>query len=99
MDDVRLEAGFGAILDAGKSVTLCNGKTAGEALVLQGRPIGEPVVQHGPFVMNSQEDIGQAFADYRAGMFGKWDWGKPDPVHKRDEQRFANHDGKREVPA
>lgn len=99
MDDVRLEAGFGAVLDASKSVTLCNGKTAGEALVLQGRPIGEPVVKHGPFVMNSQEEIGQAFTDYRAGMFGKWDWGKPDPVHKRDEQRFANHDGEREVPA
>lgn len=96
--DVSVEKGLGAVLDASKPITLRNGDTPGEALVLQGRPIAEPVVQHGPFVMNSQDEIGQAFADYRAGSFGTWGWGKADPVHKRDERRFANRDGQREVP-
>lgn len=36
-------------------------------LLIAGQPIGEPIVQHGPFVMNTQEEIMQAFADYRSG--------------------------------
>ncbi len=32
-----------------------------------GRPLGEPIVQRGPFVMNTEEEIQRAFADYRAG--------------------------------
>ncbi len=39
-------------------------------LVLSGEPIEEPVVSHGPFVMNTQEEIRQAFADYRSGRMG-----------------------------
>jgi quercetin 2,3-dioxygenase len=39
-------------------------------LFLNGAPIGEPVVGQGPFVMNSEAEIAQAFADYRAGLMG-----------------------------
>ena len=62
-----------------------------ELLLLQGRPIGEPVVQHGPFVMNTREEIQQAFADYQQTRFGGWPWGNEAPVHPRDEGRFAKH--------
>lgn len=69
-----------------------------EVLVLQARPIGEPVVSHGPFVMNTKEEIAQTFKDYERTQFGGWPWPKQDPVHAREEGRFARHaDGRVET--
>jgi len=62
-----------------------------ELLVLQGRPIGEPVAAHGPFVMNNPAEIQQAIRDYQRTGFGGWPWPVDDPVHGRDEGRFAKH--------
>jgi hypothetical protein len=62
-----------------------------EALVLQGRPIGEPVAAHGPFVMNDPSEIERAIADYRRTGFGGWPWPVDDPVHDKNEGRFAKH--------
>lgn len=65
--------------------------------MLQGRPIGEPVVQHGPFVMNTEEEIHQALVDYRDTEFGGWPWADDAPVHPREQGRFAVHvDGREE---
>jgi quercetin 2,3-dioxygenase len=70
-------------------------QAATEILVLQGKPIGEPVAQHGPFVMNTRAEIQQAFQDYQRTKFGGWPWASDDPVHPREEGRFAKHaDGK-----
>ena len=65
--------------------------------MLQGRPIDEPVVQYGPFVMNTQAEIREAFEDYRKDQFGGWPWDRNDPVHPRSVGRFAKYaDGKEE---
>ncbi len=73
------------------AIALQGGDDETQLLMLQGRPIGEPVAQHGPFVMNTQAEIHQAFADYRRTEFGGWPWGRSDPVHPRDKGRFAQH--------
>lgn len=68
-----------------------------EFLLLQGHPIDEPIVKHGPFVMNEKHEINQAISDYRKTQFGGWPWAKSDPVHTRDSGRFAIHaNGRRE---
>jgi hypothetical protein len=64
-----------------------------EFLLLQGRPIGAPVAQYGPFVMNTREEVAQAIADYQRTQFGGWPWPSLDPVHPRDAGRFARHVG------
>lgn len=74
-----------------------NDDSEAELLVLQGRPIGEKVVQHGPFVMNEPEQIREAIHDYQRTRFGGWPWQGPGPVHPREAERFAVHaDGRRE---
>jgi redox-sensitive bicupin YhaK (pirin superfamily) len=81
----------GVQLRAEQDVTLTNGPDAGELLLLQGRPIGEPVAQYGPFVMNTSIELRQAFQDYQRTQFGGWPWPSNGPVHPREEGRFARH--------
>jgi redox-sensitive bicupin YhaK (pirin superfamily) len=78
-------------LDQGTEVPVQNGPTQSELLYLQARPINEPVVQYGPFVMNTRDEIQQAFRDYRLTGFGGWPWPTDDPVHPREDGRFARH--------
>ncbi len=72
-------------------LALVNGPAESELLLLQGRPIGEPVAQAGPFVMSSDEELRQAFEDYRRTGFGGWPWPSTEPVHPRAQGRFAQH--------
>jgi len=53
-----------------RGVELRTGDGGAELLLLAGRPLGEPIAFGGPFVMNTQAEIEQAFADYEAGTFG-----------------------------
>ncbi len=87
-----------AEVDPAVSLIFQNGDETSKVLILQGKPINEPVVQHGPFVMNSREEIQQAFEDYHATQFGGWPWAKYDQVHDRSLGRFAKHaDGREEL--
>ncbi|MCU1277677.1 MAG: Pirin, partial [bacterium] len=86
-------------LRADAEVALENGADAAELLLLQGRPIGEPVAAQGPFVMTTQAEIAEAFADYQRTQFGGWPFASSDPTHPRDAGRFARHaDGRVERP-
>ena len=84
-------------VDAGQDAVLENTGERAEVLMLQGRPINEPVVQRGPFVMNTVDEIRQAHMDYQRTRFGGWPWGDDGPVHGREQGRFARHpDGRLE---
>lgn len=56
-----------AVLSDGDRVKLTAGDAGARALLLAGKPLHEPVVQYGPFVMNTRAEIEQAVADYRSG--------------------------------
>mmetsp|Transcript_27563 Transcript_27563/g.64695 ORF Transcript_27563/g.64695 Transcript_27563/m.64695 type:complete len:359 (+) Transcript_27563:127-1203(+) len=89
-------------LDATKDVTIelpREAQDVTEFLVLQGKPIDEPVVQHGPFVMNTHREIQQAFSDYQRTQFGGWPWHRDDVIFPSNKRRFARVDGKETFPS
>jgi len=89
--DGREIARSGVRLRAEVAATIEAGGEAVDILMLQGKPIGEPVVQYGPFVMNTRQEIQQAFADYQRTRFGGWPWDADAPVLPREQGRFARH--------
>jgi len=95
----KVEGSKGLSLDSRSPTELSAGASAVETLVLQARPIGEPVVQHGPFVMNTRAEIVQAFEDYKTTQFGGWPWPRNEMVHGPALERFAKYpDGRTEKP-
>ena len=89
VDGQNVESHRSADLHSGQRILVENGPRESRILLLQGKPITEPVVQYGPFVMNSEAEIEQAFADFRKTEFGGWPWPEPDPVQERRMGRFA----------
>ena len=95
--DQTVMAGNAVTLAAGRDIPLRNGPAESEFLLLQGLPIGEPIAQYGPFVMNDEQGLRQAFTDYRTTNFGGWPWPNDGPTHPRSETCFAKHiDGRLE---
>lgn len=95
-EDVRVgglpvSKGIGARVRGDAPTEISSHGGPAEFLLLQGMPIGAPVFQMGPFVMNSHEELRQAVIDYNRTQFGGWPWNRPDPVHARTEGRFALH--------
>ena len=98
-DGETVERGHGAVVVCNRDVEV-TADAAVELLVLQGRPLGEPVEQYGPFVMNDRAGIEQAFTDYRRTRFGGWPWPDDEPTHGNDPARFARRpDGSTEHPS
>ena len=97
IDGQDLPERTGAQVRSGIEIDISAGDEPVEVLVLQGAAIGEPVAQYGPFVMNTPEEIEEAFSDYKQTQFGGWPWPSDDPVHAATEGRFAIHaDGRRQ---
>jgi quercetin 2,3-dioxygenase len=78
-------------IDALASIELCAIEDSCELLLLEGRPIAEPVAAYGPFVMNSQNEVERAFLDYQRTQFGGWPWDNDGPVHGNDARKFARY--------
>ena len=94
-----MESGHGALVDATAPVVLRGGPDGTQILMMQGRPIGEPVVSYGPFVLNDEDGVRKAFDDYRRTGFGGWPWESDGPVHPAESGRFARYpDGRVETP-
>jgi redox-sensitive bicupin YhaK (pirin superfamily) len=63
----RLSTHSAGVLSDGDAVTLTGGPDGGRVILLAGRPLLEPIVQYGPFVMNTHEEVEQAIRDYQSG--------------------------------
>lgn len=95
VDGANLPLNHSAELVPTAEPTIKSGDTESYFLLLQGRPINEPVAQYGPFVMNTQAEIQQAMNEFRSTQFGGWPWPNSEHVHDRDRGRFARFtDGK-----
>ncbi len=67
IQEERVAAGSLAFLSKGPRIHVQAGDTGGRFLLVGGQPIGEPVARGGPFVMNTREEVLQAFQDYESG--------------------------------
>ena len=96
ISDISITSGNAIDLDANQKIMIKNDNKDSRFLLLQGLPIRETVINHGPFVMNSEEEIRQTIHDYQETRFGGWPWSRPDPVHPREKGRFARYPNGRE---
>lgn len=97
VDGQSISSSNGIKLSGDDEILVTNKDYASYLLLLEGEPINEPVVFSGPFVMNTNQELQEAYDDYRKTEFGGWPWNVPDPVHERTQKRFAKHyDGRTE---
>ena len=71
VDHEELVSGSLAVLGEGDQLEADAREEGARFLLIAGKPFNEPVVRSGPFVMNTDDEIRQAYADYRDGLFGK----------------------------
>jgi len=99
VDGQRVSGKHYVTLHADAATTIVNDSNEPTGfLMLQGRPIKEPVAQRGPFVMNTNAEIMQTMMEYQKTQFGGWPWTDDAVIFPRDKPRFALINGKEEYP-
>lgn len=89
VNETEVVSGQAIELKSNEAVTISNGNAESNLILLQGKPIKEPVVQYGPFVMNTEAEIRETMDDYRKTEFGGWPWPGSSHVFPRNKGRFA----------
>ncbi|WP_460753947.1 pirin family protein [Marinomonas epiphytica] len=89
LDDADISVNEALDLHSELACSIQNTGKAARFLLLQGKPIAEPVAQQGPFVMNTKQELQQTFADFQRTQFGGWPWPRRDQVHAPQQGRFA----------
>ncbi|MFD0797863.1 pirin family protein [Maribacter chungangensis] len=91
IDGTTIVPDHGIQLASEKETKITAGSSKAHLLLLRGKPINEPVVKYGPFVMNTEKEIEDAMSEYRLTQFGGWPWRYPDHVHEKEKGRFAKY--------
>ncbi|AKL94778.1 pirin-like protein [Clostridium aceticum] len=92
IDHTKIQSNSSIKLSGDEEIKVINGDKYSYLLLLEGEPINEPVVNYGPFVMNSMDEIQQAYQDYNTTQFGGWPWDRKDPISAKGMGRFAKYD-------
>ena len=97
IEDSSIDVDHSIQVRSDEDIRLKAGNEDAYILMLQGKPIKEPIAKYGPFVMNTMDEIQQTMNDYQRTQFGGWPWPRRDMVHRKDKGRFAKHaDGREE---
>jgi hypothetical protein len=89
INDENLPVYHGASLETNETAVLKNGDKESSLLILQGKPINEPVVQYGPFVVNNHDEINETIKAFQKTQFGGWPWPSYENTHAKSRGRFA----------
>lgn len=84
--------------DKGAVEIMNDGNQPGKILVLQGVPIGQPVIARGPFVLNSEQELMDTYREFQTKGFGKWPWPSREQTYGQSERFAAYPDGTRVGP-
>ena len=89
--ETQIQTGSVIELKAREKTRIKNGPAETSLFFLQGKPMNEPLIQHGPFVANSQAEMQAIIQEFNQTQFGGWPWPSSDPVHEKSKGRFAKY--------
>ena len=89
INNQSINSGHMVEISNNEKISITSSDSSAHILLLQAKPINEPIAKYGPFVMNTREEIQEAFTDYKKTNFGDWAWNNDGPVHGNIYKKFA----------